>query len=95
MIRSLAVLSTKGSRTIIRDPRKAKRLREKVRTAIAAKNDQNSLQQQQLPPQDVGQRMVFDPSNQNVNSLGLGSYVLAGAGMALGFSIVGVLFGGF
>jgi Asp/Glu/hydantoin racemase len=91
--RTLSVLNaTKGSRTIIRDPRKAKDLREKARSAVAIQKE-TALQHQ--PPQEVGQRIAFEPSTQNQQSLGIGSYVLAGAGVALGFSIVGALFGGF
>lgn len=94
--RSLAILSTKASRTIIRDPRKAKELREKAkekaRTAVAVQKENTSLQQQ--TPQHQQPPMAFEPSAQNQESLGIGSYMLAGAGMALGFTLVGALFGG-
>lgn len=96
MRRSLTLLSTRGSRTIIRDPRKAKELREKAkekaRSAVSVQKENNSLQQQtpqEQPP------MAFEPSAQNQESLGIGSYMLAGAGMALGFSLVGAIFGAF
>jgi hypothetical protein len=41
--------------------------------------------------------LAFEPSAENQQSVGssLGSYMLAGAGMAIGFSIVGAIFGGF
>jgi uncharacterized protein GlcG (DUF336 family) len=97
--RTLVILSTKASRTIIRDPRKAKELREKAkekaRTAVAVQKENTSLQQQ-TPQQQQQQQtpMAFEPSAQNQESLGIGSYMLAGAGMALGFTLVGALFGG-
>jgi uncharacterized protein GlcG (DUF336 family) len=95
--RTLVILSTKASRTIIRDPRKAKDLREKAkekaRTAVAVQKENTSLQQQ-TPQQQQQTPMAFEPSAQNQESLGIGSYMLAGAGMALGFTLVGALFGG-
>ena len=95
--RSIAILSAKGSRTIIRDPRKGKELREKAkeraRSAVAVQNENSSLSQHE--PQEGPPPMAFEPSAQNQESLGLGSYVLAGAGMSLGFMIVGAIFGGF
>lgn len=94
--RSLAIMSTKGSRTIIRDPRKAKELREKARNAlVAVKKESSALQQQHQQQNEVAQpRMAFEPSAQNQQSLGIGSYMLAGAGVALGFTVVGAIFGG-
>jgi hypothetical protein len=95
--RTLVILSTKASRTIIRDPRKAKDLREKAkekaRTAVAVQKENTSLKQQ-TPQQQLQTPMAFEPSAQNQESLGIGSYMLAGAGMALGFTLVGALFGG-
>eukprot|EP00956_Cyclotella_meneghiniana_P031206 scaffold81127_cov67-Cyclotella_meneghiniana.AAC.3 len=92
MFRRSSLALAKGSRTIIRDPRKAKELREKARSAITV-HKEISLQQGQPPASPS--MMPFEPATQNQQSLGIGSYMLAGAGMALGFSIVGALFGGF
>ena len=49
-------------------------------------------QQQQLPPV-----LPFEPSTRNQQSVGstLASYTLSGAGVAIGFTLVGALFGGF
>ena len=91
MFRRSSLALAKGSRTIIRDPRKAKELREKAQSAITVQKE-ISLQQGQPPSPTM---MPFEPATQNQQSLGIGSYMLAGAGMALGFSIVGALFGGF
>mmetsp|Transcript_1626 Transcript_1626/g.2425 ORF Transcript_1626/g.2425 Transcript_1626/m.2425 type:complete len:94 (+) Transcript_1626:239-520(+) len=89
--RSLVQLSnnsTKAPRTIIRDPRKNKA----AKSAIAVKQEELSSQlQQQEPPPPV----PFAPSENNLQSVGssLGSYALAGAGMAMGFTLVGAIFG--
>ena len=95
--RSLGVMSNKGSRIIIRDPRKTKQAREQARSAVAVQYNYNyKMQQQQQQQQQYGvsqPRMAFEPSAQNHQSLGIGSYMLAGAGVALGFTIVGVIFG--
>ena len=99
MRRSLGVMSNKGSRIIIRDPRKAKQAREQTRSAVAVQDDahytiQQQQQQQNLQSHGIAQpRMAFEPSAQNHQSLGIGSYMLAGAGVALGFTIVGAIFG--
>ncbi|KAL7518794.1 hypothetical protein ACHAWX_003599 [Stephanocyclus meneghinianus] len=97
--RSLGVMSNKGSRIIIRDPRKTKQAREQARSAVAVQDNYNYTMQQQQQQQQQQQygvsqpRMAFEPSAQNHQSLGIGSYMLAGAGVALGFTIVGVIFG--
>mmetsp|Transcript_22225 Transcript_22225/g.26776 ORF Transcript_22225/g.26776 Transcript_22225/m.26776 type:complete len:95 (-) Transcript_22225:119-403(-) len=89
--RSLPILSKKGGRTIVRDPRK-KRL-----TSIPPEQQTGVVpsvpEQQQLanrPP-----ALPFEPSQQNQQSVGstLGSYVLMGAGVSIGFVLVGALFG--
>eukprot|EP00579_Thalassiosira_antarctica_P001141 CAMPEP_0201868702 /NCGR_PEP_ID=MMETSP0902-20130614/2481_1 /ASSEMBLY_ACC=CAM_ASM_000551 /TAXON_ID=420261 /ORGANISM="Thalassiosira antarctica, Strain CCMP982" /LENGTH=92 /DNA_ID=CAMNT_0048394071 /DNA_START=39 /DNA_END=317 /DNA_ORIENTATION=+ len=89
-------MSSKAPRTIIRDPRKIKR------ALVAAKEKEhssrkNSLQLQQLESHDVDHRprprMSFEPSVENQHSLGLGSYMLAGVGVAMGVTLVGAIFG--
>ncbi|KAL7527221.1 hypothetical protein ACHAXR_002945 [Thalassiosira sp. AJA248-18] len=99
--RPLIALSGKASsasRTIIRDPRKTKRIKKAVAVASREKNEQSSLQLQQPQSQhnDVGQHrppMAFEPSTENQQSLGLGSYMLAGVGVAMGVTLVGAVFG--
>mmetsp|Transcript_29284 Transcript_29284/g.43172 ORF Transcript_29284/g.43172 Transcript_29284/m.43172 type:complete len:94 (-) Transcript_29284:35-316(-) len=90
--RSIALLAEKGKRTIVRDPRKRK-LPAIQRTQDALE----AVQEQDPPPVEVRQRMAFEPMEQNQQAVGstLGSYALMGAGMAVGFSIVGAIFGGF
>ena len=90
--RSIALL-TKEGRTIVRDPRK--RRLPAVRTE-ETQNSQTSLltPSQQTAPQKAP--LPFQPTSENQQAVGssLGSYVLMGAGMAVGFSIVGAIFGG-
>ena len=94
----IAMMSSKASRTIIRDPRKNKRIKSAI--AVAAKEreqNNNSLeihQPESHPPQQYERpRMAFEPSQDNQQSLGLGSYMLAGVGVALGVTLVSVVFG--
>ena len=71
-------------RTIVRDPRKQR---------AAAK----AVVNQPPPPPPAPKLTDAGPLpnlNQNQQPMGLGSYVLAGAGVALGFAFVGALFGG-
>lgn len=77
-------LSKQGQRTIVRDPRK-KRV-----PAIVPPSSPAEIQDTSRQP------LAFEPTSQNQQSVGstLGSYMLAGAGMAIGFSIVGAVFGG-
>ena len=83
---ALAKPAVQSGRTIVRDPRKQ-------RAAAAAKAVVN-----QTPPPPPAPRLTDAGSlpnlNQNQQPMGLGSYVLAGAGVALGFAFVGALFGG-
>ena len=84
-------LSSKG-RTIIRDPRKTKKLHEQRQSAVvASKEHQPQIHQQQS---DIRPRMAFEPSTENQQSLGLGSYMLAGVGVVMGVTFVGAIFGG-
>jgi preprotein translocase subunit SecF len=82
--RSLIVLAKQGEkRTVVRDPRK--------RAVPAIRADESEIQQQQ----SSRPLMPFEPTQQNQQAVGssLGSYVLMGAGVAVGFAIVGALFG--
>jgi preprotein translocase subunit SecF len=91
--RTVVLLSTKKpGRKIVRDPRQQRV--PSVRTSVPAEVQQQTLQE---VPQQQQQPMVFEPTSQNQQSVGstLGSYALAGGGMAIGFSIVGAIFGVF
>ena len=84
--RSLVVLAKQGEkRTIVRDPRK--------RSLPVIRVDQSA----EIQPQENSTRppLPFEPTQQNQQAVGstLGSYVLMGAGVAVGFAIVGALFG--
>mmetsp|Transcript_43254 Transcript_43254/g.73776 ORF Transcript_43254/g.73776 Transcript_43254/m.73776 type:complete len:102 (+) Transcript_43254:159-464(+) len=95
--RSFTVLmSSKVSRTIIRDPRKAKSKRIKSSRAVVAAKDQddsNNLQVQNPTDHQGRMPLPFEPSQQNQQSLGLGSYMIAGVGVAMGVTLVGAIFG--
>ena len=83
--RSLVVLAKQGeTRTVVRDPRK--------RAVPVIRADQSTEIQQQ---QSTRPPMPFEPTQQNQQAVGssLGSYVLMGAGVAVGFAIVGALLG--
>ena len=90
MIRRTQALLSKASkgRTVVRDPRKAKARK----TALVARPSPDHLPAEPQPPP-----MPFQPSQQNQQSVGstLASYSLAGAGVAMGVTLVGALFGGF
>ena len=72
-----------GGRTIVRDPRK-----KSVPAVRANNNDDLPMEQQYQPP-------LSPPLPMQPQQPGLGSYVMMGAGMSLGFALVGALFGGF
>ena len=89
-------------RTRIRDPRKAKSIQSSV--GVAAKKDSSghlsTSNDKYYPPLQRSQQssavksqMPFDPSVQNQQSLGLGSYMLAGVGVAIGVTLVSAIFG--
>jgi hypothetical protein len=75
-----------GGRTIVRDPRKNKAALSQL-VKQEEQKEQQLVNQQNFPS--------FAPSEQNRQSIGssLGSYALAGAGMSLGFILVGAVFG--
>jgi hypothetical protein len=84
--RTAVALSKQGKRTIVRDPRK-----RQVPSVVPP---------QVTSPQQIQERrqpFAFEPTTQNQQSVGstMGSYMLAGVGMSIGFSIVGAVFGGF
>ena len=85
---SIAALSSKG-RTIIRDPRKHK----KIRSALVAKQEERAANEVELHQQPKSPPLPFVQPTQNQQSLGLGSYMLAGVGVAVGVTIVGAILG--
>lgn len=92
--RSLVALSkpaVQTGRTIVRDPRKAKQSKQ---SAVAATSNQSHHQHQSQQYQSAPKPLPFAPSEQNQQSMGIGSYFIAGVGVALGFTLVGALFGG-
>jgi hypothetical protein len=84
--RTVVALSKQGKRTIVRDPRK-KQVPSVVPPQVASPRE----------IQETRQPLAFEPTTQNQQSVGstMGSYMLAGAGISIGFSIVGAVFGGF
>ena len=96
--RPLITMSNKG-RTIIRDPRKTKKLRatQKQRAIVATKANEIEEHSPIVPQSNNNEvdrlRMAFEPSTTNQQSLGLGSYMLAGVGVAVGVTIVSAIFG--
>ena len=90
--RSVVVLAKPAvqqtGRTIVRDPRKQRAAKEAAAKAVV----------NQPPPPPPAPKLTdagpLPNLNQNQQPMGLGSYVLAGAGVALGFAFVGALFGG-
>jgi len=90
MIRRSAVVLSKAGRTVVRDPRKQRLPSVRERDVPT---EQSSQPVQFL---QTKQNLPFEPTQQNQQSVGssLASYMLAGAGMAIGFTIVGAIFGG-
>lgn len=94
MFHRTTILLSKTGRKIVRDPRK------KGVPSVRSPQVPAEMQNQDIyTPATQAQRqpLAFEPSSQNQQAVGssLGSYMLAGAGMAIGFSIVGAIFGGF
>mmetsp|Transcript_9205 Transcript_9205/g.13893 ORF Transcript_9205/g.13893 Transcript_9205/m.13893 type:complete len:91 (+) Transcript_9205:366-638(+) len=85
---SIAALSSKG-RTIIRDPRKQKT----IRSALVTKQEERAANEVQVHQHPQPPSLPFEPSTQNQQSLGLGSYMLAGVGVAIGVTVVGAILG--
>ena len=88
MFRSALLLSKQSGRTIVRDPRKRK---------LPAISKPASPVEVEQPGGSQRQPLPFSPGGNQQQTVGssLGFYALAGAGMAIGFSLVGALFGGF
>jgi hypothetical protein len=78
-------------RTIIRDPRKKKIIRSAL---VTQERSSNEVVQHQQHSNETKPILPFEPSTQNQQSLGLGSYGIAGAGVALGVTLVGAILGG-
>ena len=93
MIRRSVVLLAQGSRTIVRDPRKPRPL---PATGSTTPNIPANVTEPSVPVHSTqSQRLPFEPTQTNQESIGSSvvSYMLAGAGMAIGFTIVGAIFG--
>ena len=83
----LAMSQKAPKRTIVRDPRKAKKLTNTSSLIRSPESTgEHNLTNNPLP---------FTPSEQNQQSVGssLASYALMGGGVAFGFAIVGAVFG--
>jgi len=93
--RSLVTLSNRNSnassRTVVRDPRKNKT----ALSQLVKQEQEDEQDEQHLVNQTDSHPLPFSPSQPNQQSIGssLGSYALAGAGMSLGFILVGAVFG--
>ena len=88
--RSLCIMNKAGSggkRTVVRDPRRQK---SRSSPAVVTPDDTHLPAQQQQPQQQMKNPFPLQPVQG-----GLGSFVLMGAGMSIGFALVGALFGGF
>ena len=85
--------SSSSSRTRIRDPRKARERIVETSSAVVARREGENL------PSHQSRNEVGPPFNNNYqqhphSTLGmLGSYVMAGVGVALGVTLVSALFG--
>ena len=94
-VKNRAMATTRASsskaRTIVRDPRKAKK--KKTSLTVVDQHEQGQLQQNQQQSQRPV--MPFEPSQQNQQSVGstLGSYMLMGAGMSFGIILVRSIIG--
>lgn len=93
------VTSKSSRRTIIRDPRKAKRIPSSAGvvassgTSSSSKNNNLPLPQSQQSNEVAQPQTLVEPLVHNQQALGLGSYMLAGVGVALGVTLVGAIFG--
>lgn len=84
----------------MRDPRKGRLPAAASASASSPAPARDHTQVQEFRPQPPQRSQIqplpFEPTPQNQQSLGssLASYVLAGAGVAMGFMLVGAIFGG-
>lgn len=83
---SIVAFSSKG-RTIIRDPRRKNKITPSALVTKREKDDEVQTVHQTKPI------LPFEPSVRNQQSLGLGSYMLAGVGVAMGVTLVGAILG--
>ena len=89
MLRRSAVLAMSKQRTVIRDPRKTKKLRDAKKSAIVASENH----QPEVHQSSSNNPLPFKIQQQQTQSLGLGSYMLAGVGVAMGVTLVSAIFG--
>jgi len=89
MVKLSKITPDGASRTIVRDPRKNKTALSQLVKQEQKEEQLVSQQRENHPPS------LFAPSEQNQSSIGssFASYALAGAGMSLGFILVGAVFG--
>lgn len=92
MLRRSAVLAMSKQRTVIRDPRKTKKLRDAKKSAIVASNKENH-QPEVHQSSSNNHPLPFKIQQHQTQSLGLGSYMLAGVGVAMGVTLVSAIFG--
>jgi hypothetical protein len=85
--RTLNLLQQKGARTIVRDPRRKAKV---ASSSLVPQQEPKDLSSNPFPPSSP-----FPFPQQSQIAPGLGSYVLMGAGMSLGFAVVGLIFGSF
>lgn len=83
MFRRSLIAMNKQGRTVVRDPR------VKSVPAVVARDDDD---EQHLPAEQQPPPLPLQPLGQQ-QPAGLGSMMLMGGGMAIGFSLVGALFG--
>jgi hypothetical protein len=62
-------------------------------SALMTKQEERANNDVQLHQQTNPPPLPFVPSTQNQQSLGLGSYMLAGVGVAVGVTLVGAILG--
>ena len=92
MLRRSAVLAMSKQRTVIRDPRKTKKLRDANKSTIVASINQEN-HQPEVHQSSSNNPLPFNIQQQQTQSLGLGSYMLAGVGVAMGVTLVSAIFG--
>jgi hypothetical protein len=82
--------TSKTGRAIVRDPRK-----KRPRVSSALVNRDEEKEQGSLQETQSSNPLPFAPPESTQQSLGstLGSYMVMGAGVSLGFAVVGALFG--
>ena len=91
MLRRSVVLAMSKQRTVVRDPRKTKKLRDAKKSAIVVSNKENH--QPEVHQSSSNNPLPFKIEQQQTQSLGLGSYMLAGVGVAMGVTLVSAIFG--